>query len=343
MRRVLVGFAVAISLHVPAAAAAPPGFRADVLRGCSGFSDGDIGRLDRGEAISRTLPAQDRREIAVAGALRMNVPSEFFLTRFRDIASFKRSNLVLQIGKFSDPPAIDDLAPLTMDAADIEDIRRCRVGDCGVKLPAGAIERFRLEVDWSRPDAARRAEDLAKRMLLEQTLAYLDGGDGALAPTHDKRRPVSAAQEFRLIMPALACPGVPTGVREYLNKFPHAKPPRTESFVYWSKESFGLKSLVSTTQVMIFFPAVEGATLIASRGLYSSHYLDGSISLTWLLDVGTQAHPAIDVVYVNRSRVDAFGGPFGRLAKAIAAGRQRDGMIKELTALKGRVEGWLGS
>jgi transcriptional regulator with GAF, ATPase, and Fis domain len=73
-------------------------------------------------------------------------------------------------------------------------------------------------------------------------------------------------------------------------------------------------------------------------GLYSSHYLDASLSLTWLLDVDAGEDPAIDVVYINRSRVDAFGGAFGRLARSVASSRQRDGMLRELKALRDRLE-----
>ena len=344
MTRLVAGVALTVCLTSQGAVQPPVSPSTDVLRGCAGFGDDDIRRLDRGEAISRNLPVQDRHEIAVAGALRMNIPSEFFVTRLRDIASFKRSNLVLQVGKFGEPPTIADLDGLTIDGGDIEDIRRCRVGDCALKLPAGAIERFRVEVDWSRPDAARQASALAKQMLLEQTLAYLDGGDGALAPNRDKKRDVSPSQEFQQLMAGLQCAGVPAASREYLARFPHGNPARAENFFYWSKESFGLKSLISTTHVMIFRSTPDGPTLIASRGMYSSHYLDASVSLTWLLKAGTDAHPAIDVVYINRSRVDAFGGPFGRPAKAIAASRQRTGMTREMAALKNRLEGlWIGS
>jgi hypothetical protein len=349
MRRTVAAVLVAVAVaHQPAAprtlvAAPSTSAREDVLRACAGFSADDLRRLDHGEAISRSIVGHDRREIAVAGAVRMGVPAAFFTDRFRDITKFKRSSLVLQIGKFGDPPSLADLASLSLDPTDIEDIRDCRVGDCGLKLPVAAIERFRLEIGWAKPDAPRQAADLAKRMLLEQTLAYLDAGDPALAPYGDKRHPVSPSQEFQLLMPGMTCPGMPADALAYLTGFPHEKPMDVESFVYWSKESFGLKSLISTTHVLIFPATATRPAIIASKGLYTSHYVDASVSLTWLLDAGTDTHPAIDVVYMNRSRVDAFGGAFGRLAKSVATGRQRDGMVKELAALKIRVEGWLGS
>jgi hypothetical protein len=310
----------------------------DVLRSCAGFDEDDIRKLAEGEPVSKTLPARDRREIAVSGAIRMNIPAAFFVERLRDIESFKRSALVVQVGRFGGRPSLADLAALRLDPADIADLRGCRVGDCGVKLPAAAIERFRLNVDWSAPAAPGAAEDLARRMLLENTLAYLEGGDRALAAYDDKRGSVNPAHEISLLRAGLNCAGVPDHVRDALARFPRAAPPERNSFLYWSRESFGLKTLLSVTHVTIFPPAPEQPPIIISKGIYSSHYLDASLSATWLVDVDAGEEPAIDVVYINRSRVDAFGGAFGRLARSVACARQREGMRRELAALKGRLE-----
>jgi hypothetical protein len=65
---------------------------------------------------------------------------------------------------------------------------------------------------------------------------------------------------------------------------------------------------------------------------------DASVSLTWLLNVTTGTESGIDLLYVNRSRVDALGGPLGAVARGIVAGRQRDGAVRELRTLKARLE-----
>jgi len=56
-----------------------------------------------------------------------------------DITRFKSGEEILQIGRFSDPPALEDLATLTVGPDDF-DVRSCRVGDCGIRLPAAAID-----------------------------------------------------------------------------------------------------------------------------------------------------------------------------------------------------------
>ena len=41
--------------------------------------------------------------------------------------------------------------------ADLKALKTCKVGSCGVRMPAEQIERFRTEINWSRPDAGTRA------------------------------------------------------------------------------------------------------------------------------------------------------------------------------------------
>jgi hypothetical protein len=77
-------------------------------------------------------------------------------------------------------------------------------------------------------------------------------------------------------MPGWNGAGVPRHVQESLIRFPHAASSADETFLYWSQESVGLKTLLSVTHVAIFPAAPDRPTVIASNGIYSSHYLDAS-------------------------------------------------------------------
>ena len=81
----------------------------------------------------------------------------------RDIVNFKKSENVLQIGKFSNPPVWKDLANLTLDPSEIETIRRCRRDSCDFKMSNRMIERFRKEVSWSAPDIGEGQRHLPVR------------------------------------------------------------------------------------------------------------------------------------------------------------------------------------
>ena len=62
----------------------------------------EVARLDRGEVLSRTLDVKNRRELATLGIVRIRTSPSNYVDRLADIATFKRSDDVLQIGTFSD-------------------------------------------------------------------------------------------------------------------------------------------------------------------------------------------------------------------------------------------------
>jgi hypothetical protein len=331
-----LAFGIAITgLWPPAYSASAP----QLWRSCAGLTDGDMQRVSGGGAAVKSLPSPERRETAVAGAIRIDVPLDFFVKRFRDIVAFKKSEMVLQIGRFSSPPALDDVASLTFDPQDLEAVRRCRVGNCALKLSAQTIERFRTTVDWNAANWRDQATVLGRRMLVELATKYLEHGDAALGPVADRRKTVDGAAEFRSLVGNLGCDreAAPEFFR-YLVDYPRGKPPDAESFVYWSKESFGMKPVVSLTHVVMQRLSPEGPILIATKGLLANHYLDASLGLTMLFPAGSAEAPAVTVVYINRSRADALAGFFGGLTRGIVNSRQRDGTVNELRALKTRLE-----
>src|SRR5262249_59832000 len=110
----------------------------DVLAGALQFSAGELADLQRGRAVKHGLEARAPGEFGVAGGIRIAATKTAFLDAARDIASFKAGEQVLQIGRFSSPPAIEDLGALNVGKADF-DAASCRVGDCDVSLPAAAL------------------------------------------------------------------------------------------------------------------------------------------------------------------------------------------------------------
>lgn len=109
----------------------------------------ELSALESGQIIVKLPKTAETREVAAFAIGRLDVPAEFFLRRMRDIVNFKKSDKVLQIGKFSDPPRLEDLTNLTLDSTEMESMRRCKVSQCDFKMSASAIERFRKQVNWS--------------------------------------------------------------------------------------------------------------------------------------------------------------------------------------------------
>ncbi len=294
--------------------------------------------VKRGDVQARVLDTQEKREVAVVGVAHLRASTTCFVTKFQDIETFKKNPAVLRIRKFAPPVGPQDLEGFSLETRDLADLPNCRIGNCNVKLPAGAIERLSRDVDWSRSDKDIRAQSVIREELLRYIEAYLHGGDSALIEYHDKKNSVRLAREFRGVLDARPDLGefVPE-FREYLAQYPGEPLPGVHEFFYWSTESFGLKPVASITHVYVYVQ--PGRAAIASKQIYASHYFDASLGLAAALDdPGDASNPGMYLVYLNRSRIDLLGGFFGGLRRAILRGRLRDGMRKNLADVVRKLE-----
>ncbi|MBK8313345.1 MAG: hypothetical protein IPL01_04580 [Acidobacteria bacterium] len=313
------------------------------LRRYFNFSATEFNALDRGEVITRLPPVPDSREVAVLGAVKVNVSKDIFVARIRDIANFKRSSNVLEIGRFGKTPKLDDLRGLTIDEDDINALRECRVGDCGVKLSAAWINRLQKGIDWNAPDYQIRASTMIKQMLVEYAQGYLAGGNARLGVYQDKEYAHKVADDVvSLLRKTQYIYNYAPDFLRYLEQFPQSKPAGVEDFIYWSKEKFGLKPVISLTHISIYRKSRTGGTdlFIASKQLYASHYFESSLGFTYFLDdTQNSREPAAYVIYLNRSRADGLRGRFSDAKRRLIAGELRDGMEKNLNILKERLSG----
>jgi hypothetical protein len=307
------------------------------------FSEGDFAKLDQGEVIAKMLDTKEKGEVVAFGIVRMKVPKEFFLEKFRDIVVFKKSPAVLEIGKFSNPPSLEDIQELTLEPDDLKTLKKCKPGDCDVKINARTMERFRKEVDWSASDYKERATALMHQILVDYVKFYLEEGNASLGEYHDKKYTLRVADEFYSLLrqsPYLS-EYVPN-FYEYLKEFPKTRLSGTEDFIYWSKEKFGLKPVLSLTHVTIYKQHRDSGTpdiYIASKQLYANHYFEASLGLTAFVDgVEDTKTRGSYLMYLNRSRADALRGWFSSLRRSIVEGRIRDGLEGNLKLIKKRLE-----
>jgi hypothetical protein len=314
-----------------------------VLDRSLGFSASDLTALETGQVLVKLPETTETREIAAFAIARVDVPTDFFIEKFRDIVTFKKSKHVLQIGKFGNPPRLSDLAGLNLDQADIDAIKRCKVNNCDLKMSATFIERFQREVDWSSPRYRDRVTELMQQMLFEQLQQYLKAGNPALVKYDDKSSALKLGDEMRsLLKPVSYMYGYAPAFQKHLEDYPLTSPGSIsdfEDFFYWSKEEFGMKPVITMTHVTIYKRRPGGSdVMIASKGIYASHYIESSLGLTSLVR-NENAQPARSyLIYVNRSRTDALRGMFARMKLSLVSGRIRDGAKKNMEVIKTRLE-----
>jgi hypothetical protein len=94
---------------------------------------------------------------------------------------------------------------------------------------------------------------------------------------------------------------------------------------------------VTITHLIVYRPPAGGAhaAFLASKQLYASHYFEGSLGLTAVVQSGESG---VDVVYHNRSRLDALRGGWVGLRRSIANRRVRGVLEAGLLRMKRQVE-----
>ncbi len=295
-------------------------------------------RISGGAALIRVLPGSDQ-EVAVFGAVPIRVDGERLVLWVRNIAELKKSSVVMSIRRFSDPPRIDDLDELALEDADLEDIRRCRPGDCEVKLAAAEIERLQGAI--ARADATwkPRLQQAFRELVLQRVEMYLTSGHAALSryDDHDGSLPRDTAFSSIMQRSPYLTEQLPR-FAEYLDRYPHAAIEDVESFVYWSKEHFAGKPVISATHVSIFRGSDPDlpTTLVAGKQIFATHYMDGALSVTAIVRDGSASQHYL--TYLNRSRLDVLDGFFGGLVRSIIERRLRADASDLLQGFRRRLE-----
>jgi hypothetical protein len=296
---------------------------------------GEQTRLDAGETFVRVLPGRDGH-LALSAAVRVNVSPERLIAWSAQVERLQRGRYVPQIGRFSVPPRIEDLAALTFDTGDIEDIRRCRPGKCGVKLNDAEI--IRLQAMLGRPGWKDVVQHGLRDVVLQRAVSYLAAGDAGALPYHDDPKPLAPEIVFGSLIDRLQfLPLKFSCVSAYLRAYPTTSDSHVvESFLYWSKESLGAKPIVSITHVVVARfrdPGVPEAIVVAKQ-VFATHYKNGSVTITTI----TGPPDARYLVYVHRSQLDMLHGMFGAFMRRMIERRVKAEAPGVLLGLRQRLE-----
>lgn len=303
------------------------------LREKASLEEPDFAALELNQPVVRLAPTSDKREVAVTGLVNINASPEDFLRSYRDSMLRKSNAAILEIGSFGREPALADLAGLSLETRDIEDLKECVAGDCQVKLSAPMIERFRKEIDWAAPDYQLQVTNLFKEMLLAYIKDYRARGEAALIEYSDKRERLSVATEQRALSSA----------NGYVNSFladTKSGMQLIEEALVWSKIKFGLKPVIAVNHISIYKrnSDVGPQVIVASKQIYANHYFNAFHALTAFVNV-PGANNGSYLVYENRSRADGLEGPFGKIKRGMVEKKALEGLRGIIAQSKASLEG----
>ena len=320
--------AVCLTLATPVATPVSP---FDALLPDVRISQQERAQLDAGESVVRVTPGRDGL-LSLTAVVRIDASSDRLIAWAASVEALQKGKYVPEIGRFSASPSISDLNGLVVDVDDLDDLSRCRPGDCGIKLSAD-------EIDALGARRSRLAMDTAlRRLLVQRATDYLKGGDVCALPYADHKEPVAPAQMFQSLLRRIEFfPRHLPCYAAYLQGYPHAPDGHVrQSFLYWSKETLGMKPIISITHfsaARFNAPGLPAAVVVAKQ-VYASHYKNASITVTALLADG-QGHY---LVYLNRSHVDAFRGIFGGMVRRVVERRVKSEAPGVLDGLRRRLE-----
>ena len=300
-----------------------------ILNQKAAFEPADFAALEQGQTIVKLTPVTDKREIAFCGLVSLRTSADNFLSTYLDSMTRQNNQTILEAGRFGTAPAVADLQHLTIEPADIEDLKACVAGDCQIKLSAKMIERLRHEVNWQAPDYQAKAAQLLKTMLADYVRDYVARGPEALIEYNDKRDQVRLADEQQAL-------GSASGYLNDLLRDASSGLRVVEEAIIWSKVKFGLKPVLVINHVKAYRRDTGPQVLVASNQIYANHYFTSSLALTAFVSV-PGANPYL--VYENRSRTDGLVGPFSKIKRRIIENKSVEGLKAILEHSKQSMEG----
>jgi hypothetical protein len=292
-------------------------------------------RLLSGDPLTKMLPSDASKEVAVFGAIWINALPSNYVNRVKEIESFERGGAFQITKKISNPATADDFVQLELPADDVKDLRRCRPGDCDVKLSAKGVDAFRTQVRWKTATEKADADAAFRRLALEYVNGYREGGNSRLAVYRDAEHPVFVADEFRSMIDRAPSLVRMPDLQNYLLEYPAASLSSSTEFLYWQQVKFGLKPTIRINHLII--QDRPDKTVIASKMLYASHYFWTALELR-LLQTDPPRGEGFWLVMISRSRSDGLKGYLGRIIRGRVRSESQKDTEAALKATKAKLE-----
>ena len=234
-----------------------------------GLSKVELEKVRAGAVVARILPQVEDNFAFVLGLVFIQAPPKALLDGIRSVGTFRAGARVLQAGRFSSPPAPGDLDLLTFEPLDFQDLRKCRVGDCDIRVAADTMAVAK-GLDWNAPSASQKASQALKSALLAQLGAYIGRGNDALPAYHEAYAPDESGREMTRLLEGL--PESPSLLR-HIQQYPTDRLSGVEDFFCWSKQVLR-RPVVSLVHVSLHTASTDGNPhyVVAFKHVYDSHY-----------------------------------------------------------------------
>ena len=178
-----------------------------------------------------------------------------------------------------------------------------------------------------------------QKTALDGLLAYQREGNRALGVYNDKRDPTEVPKQFAYMLSySRALPQDLPGFYKYLLSYPNGRPANVDDTFYWARVKFGLKPTLRIVQMVTLrrAPSDPVACAVAEKQLYSSHYFETALDLSFC--VRDPGQPGFYLIMAMGSEQAGLTGVKGSIVREAAVGRSVSNLQSALTTIKGTLE-----
>jgi hypothetical protein len=307
-----------------------------------GLSADQIAAIRNGHPVTKELPSRTPAEVFLFGAIYIHAAPEKYVRFALDFNRLRNLPNYLGLGVFSNPPQLSDLKGLSFDSDDVQSLKNCKPGDCMIQMPASSIHELHQSINWSGSDVNEQVNQLLQKTVLQRLLAYQSEGNKALEAYNDKSNPTEVPQQFAYMLSYdKVLPKHLPDFYRYLLAYPNAKPANVDNTFYWAKVKFGLKPTVRLVQVVTLRggPGDQVAYAIAEKQLYSSHYFETALDLSFCVRGDDDPkQPGFYLIMAMGSEQTGLTGVKGSIVRKTAVGRSVSNLKDALTTIKNTLE-----
>ena len=309
----------------------------------AGLSQTEIAAIRNGQPVAKALDSRTPAEIFLFGAVYINATPESYVKFANDYSRLRNIPEYLAIERFSTPPQLSDLKGFKFDSDDIKALKNCKSGNCQIQLPASTMEAMHQSIHWSGSDVDEQVNQFIRKLALQRLLTYQKEGNRILGAIYnDKSEPTNVADEFKYILSyGKTLPKYLPDFYNYLLSYPDGKPANVEDTFYWDNVKFGLKPTLRIVHVVTLRgnTAQEPAYAIAEKQLYSSHYFETALDLTFCIrESDKPAEPGFYLIRISGSEQAGLTGFKGSIVRKAAVGRSVKSLKDSLAAIKSALE-----
>jgi hypothetical protein len=307
-----------------------------------GLSQDQIDDIRIGTPVVIALPPRSPEEVYLFGAVYIHAAPESYQQLILDFDRLRKLPNYQALGVFGNPPRLADLSGLSLDSDDIRDLQKCRPGDCMIQMPGSTMEELQQSIDWSAPNVSQRVDQFIQGKILQRLLDYQHQGNQALGVYNDKRDPAEVAQQFAYMLSYdTALPAYLPEFYRYLLAYPNAKPANVEDRFYWANMKFGLRPTLRVIHLVTMRggPADDVAYAFAQKQLYSSHYFDTAMDLSFCVrGRDNPRQPGFYLIMVLGSEQSSLTGFTGGIIRRVAVARSVSDLQATLTNIRNTLE-----